>query len=576
MYLFETQSFNPEYLYSLFNSCFTGKLGLIYAFTLGFYIFLYLLTVQYRFVQPMRRTFTVPVVNEKGYVLKQWRLFRSVPHFSCKLKTLTLYNYLSKFTLATLLLLALPVWIYVGPDLSFWFDHCRLSPSSLKIILLLIFISAITLSRLHFIYPKSNSLLQIILLQLFVLLPMWFFWLYTSTNIYTFIFSIELLNILVFVILSASQLSYETLTVNRGRFGLIVFFWMSTVSSITLFSFIVIYTYVGFSLNWNTIFLTEMWLSSLQSSELQYTTLLLIFFMLIVFLKAGLPPLFFWKSLLFSNLSIPFIAFYTTLYYFPLFSYFILSIFPYISYLQFSTSTGLIVSILAPIMLIITSFITQKAYTLNVFLAFSSFATSSLIVFTVLMGSLTAYTFITTQLISALLYLICYTLTLLVFFTLVVNLVNFNNPGTVTFSSLFSTSTLSSFTLENSLIRNILILVLASMAGLPPLVSFMAKLALLSFINLINFSVILVLFFTFLFLILIFYFQNSRFLLTQYSGTATFNVQNRPMCETSKNLQTYNISLYSDVRFIYVICVFILFGFPMYSDSFILTSWITI
>lgn len=243
----------------------------------------------------MRRTFTVPVVNEKGYVLKQWRLFRSVPHFSCKLKTLTLYNYLSKFTLVTLLLLALPVWIYVGPDLSFWFDHCRLSPSSLKIILLLIFISAITLPRLHFIYPKSNSLLQIILLQLFVLLPMWFFWLYTSTNIYTFIFSIELLNILVFVILSASQLSYETLTVNRGRFGLIVFFWMSTVSSITLFSFIVIYTYVGFSLNWNTIFLTEMWLSSLQSSELQYTTLLLIFFMLIVFFESGTAATFFLK-----------------------------------------------------------------------------------------------------------------------------------------------------------------------------------------------------------------------------------------------------------------------------------------
>lgn len=538
------------------------RLPLLYVFALGSYIFLYLLTVQYRFTSPMQRSFTIPVVNEKGYVLKQWRLFRLRPRSVSSIKMFDLRIVLPHLTLLVLIFLFIPVWIYTGPLLTFWFDHCRLSPLSFKMLLISFLISFVSLQRVEFAYLNSNALVRLIIMQTFVLMPMWFFWLYSSTNIYTFIFSIELLNILIFVMLCTSQLSYESVWIEKNRFSILIFFWMSTVSSVTLFSFLVLYSYIGFSLNWNLIYLSELWLVGSSSTCIKSSTILLGFFIFIVFLKSGLPPLFFWKSLLFSNTSLQFVALYTTLYYFPLFAYFILNIMTLLDYFSLMISTTLLISLVAPSMLVVTSIIVQKTYSLNTFMAFSSFATSSLIVFTVIVNTLSDFTFLNTQYSSSILYLTSYTLTLILLFSLVTKM---NPLPSSTFASLID---YSSSLVERSVLRNWLLLILASMAGLPPLLSFVAKITLLSFINLINFSALLILFFSFLFLILIFYFQNSRFLLTQPSSN---NLSSSNFSVTSSD--NY-LNFYISAKVQLTIAFIFLFGFVLYADSFILINWI--
>lgn len=553
--------------FSLLSSNST-RLPLLYIFVLGSYIFLYLLTVQYRFVSPMQRHFSIPVVNEKGYVLKQWRLFRFRPRSISSLKVFNLRLVSDYITLLVLLLLFIPLWVYTGPLLTFWFDHCRLSPLSFKMLLLTILLAITSLQRVEFVHLNSNNLVRLIIMQIFVLMPMWFFWLYSSTNIYTFIFSIELLNILIFVMLSTSQLSYESIWVEKNRFSILIFFWMSTVSSITLFSFLILYSYSGFSLNWNLLYLTELWLVGDASTHIKSSTTLLGFFIFIVFLKSGLPPLFFWKSLLFSNTSLQFVALYTTLYYFPLFTYFILNILTLIDYFSTITSGNLFATLVTPSMLVVTSLIVQKTYSLNTFMAFSSFATSSLIIFTIIMNALTDFTFINTQHPSSILYLSSYTLTLILLFSLITKM---NPLPSTTFASLVENST---GLVEKSLLRNWLLLVLASMAGLPPLLSFVAKITLLSFINLINFSMFLVLFFTFLFLILIFYFQNSRFLLTQHPKTNFSNHSSRDHTK-SATTQIYS-NFYVSVKVQMLISFIFLFGLVLYPDFFIFITWMLI
>ena len=149
-------------------------------------------------------------------------------------------------------------------------------------------------------------------------------------------------------------------------------------------------------------------------------------------------------------------------------------------------------------------------------------------------------------------YTFIYNLALLILFSTLFQIVNFNVKTIYSFSNFGSTN----------LFTKLLLLTLFSMAGVPPFIGFFSKLFILLLLINSNFFLFFFFFFIVFFTGLYFYMQNVRFL----NSTA------KPLFSYSLN---QNIRL--PILFyllVYPISFFLIFGFFYVEDIFILLSWI--
>ena len=149
-------------------------------------------------------------------------------------------------------------------------------------------------------------------------------------------------------------------------------------------------------------------------------------------------------------------------------------------------------------------------------------------------------------------YTFIYNLSLLVLFSTVFQLVNFE------LKTLYSLSSYG----NSSIFTKALLVALFSMAGVPPFWGFFAKLFILLLLFNSNFFLLFIFLFTFLFVGLYFYMQNVRFLNTVGSG----NVYG----STEINLRLSPLFFY----LLYPTLFLLIFGFFFTEDLLLFFAWI--
>ena len=476
---------------------------------------------------------------------------------------------LSSFILLTLLFFyILPVvfliFLWKGPVVLLWFSHMFVNNFQLKFFclsLVLFFIIFFLIFQIK--YFSSQSSLDFLILLSFLL--GWFYFLFGITNFYTLIFFFEILTVIAFSLLVSSFFLITDVTnknvyfayytklkyfFNSNFFSIILFFWISAITSIFLFLFISLYSYFVLVFDWNLIDLFSMFIFAYSNVYVKWFLIffLLIFFLLVLF-KCGLPPFLFWKSLFFINLNITFVAVYTLYFYYLLFSYFI--------YL-FTFLTGILFTLLSHVLFFFFLFLLlymilnlNHIYYTKLFVTFSSFINSILMFFFVF-NVINLYEWFSVMY-YILFYFFIYNLSMILFFN------NWLNNSNV------ELTTLNQFVNLNMLYfkRFIFVYCIASIAGLPPFVLFFLKLTLLTNILTVGFAYTMLIIFGFLFISLVFYFQNIKFLLTPYKFNYVSNIVNKDELFLER---FFSLNL--------ILIVLLLFGVFFLNDLFITFFWL--
>ena len=146
--------------------------------------------------------------------------------------------------------------------------------------------------------------------------------------------------------------------------------------------------------------------------------------------------------------------------------------------------------------------------------------------------------------------MLIYNISIFLFFTTLFQFISFNTKTLYSLSDLGNTNVFT----------KILLIVLFSMAGVPPFLGFFSKIFLFLLLFNSNFFILFVFFFTLLFTGLYFYIQNIRFLNSTNSSTFYF--------PSELNLRITPLFFYVS----YPLLFFLLFGFFFTDDLFLLIS----
>jgi hypothetical protein len=211
-----------------------------------------------------------------------------------------------------------------------------------------------------------------------------------SNTIFTSIFVIEVLSTLIFLLVITSTFSsnffYRNLNLSFGHIfqqstphtylqSLLYFFWISLISSLNLFLFILLLYTKILTLDW---FMIEHVFSFLitTSSVKEVVVIGISWFVLLtcIFLKCGVAPLYIWKPTFFKGLPIHTIYIYICFFYFFLFLFLIQLLTSYFSTVFYFYSYITTVFIL--IGLVTLLFIICDSYYIKAFLAISSILNS--------------------------------------------------------------------------------------------------------------------------------------------------------------------------------------------------------
>ena len=432
-------------------------------------------------------------------------------------------------------LILIPVLIWVSPEISFFGAHLCFTNDSLKSLLLLILLTLV--STFGFIGSRSRGFssdnLFLVCLVFIQLVYSGFFFLSLTTNLVSFVFTLEFINLTVMVLLiTFLTATYRNKSRLKSNNALIIFFWVNTLSSILLFILLVYIVFSDYMVNFNLTHLLK-YVSITDLSVSKPTTLFQTFsttvacvstvpnllLLIIILIKLGVPPFIFWKFFIFESAPLTYLYIYNVPYFILLFVNFLylINIFGVLSENMIISTLVIFLSILLLVIL------ANKTYSWGALFTVSSSFTSLLILLFIINTTNQLNTSPITSSISLnplpsalplilyTHYLALYLLTLLLVFPLL-NRFNINYGS----SSLTSLCKNISFFKSNQIrTRYKILIVLLSFAGLPPLSSFFAKLYLINLMlsySIITFTLTL-LFFLFILLMLMFYFKVSKFLL---------------------------------------------------------------
>ena len=349
------------------------------------YFFLYL----YTFLTFSVILYLLPVVKE-------------VLNYSSK-KNSVVFDYLNGFDLFYFLITPLFFCLLISFSWSHytslpWFGHLIFSSLQYKInfLILFFFFNIIIIYTVSF-YFSSREVYDYILTCF-----NFFFWivfLFTANTIFTFIFFIEVLGTLIFLLVITSTFSttyfYNNLNLNLHSYFnsttpffyvqmLMYFFWISLISSLNLFFFLVLFYIKFLTFDW---FLLEFIFNYvvLLSNRSEVLSISLIWFNLVfcIFLKCGLVPFYFWKPIFFKGVPMHSLFFYISFFYFFLFLFIFHFFLVYVNEVfYFFIYINLVLILFGFILLLL---VLCESYYLKTFLAFSSIL-NSLFVFFALSG----------------------------------------------------------------------------------------------------------------------------------------------------------------------------------------------
>jgi hypothetical protein len=279
-----------------------------------------------------------------------------------------------------------------GPALTAWFGHILFSSFQYKVTYMLFFFATSYLLTLTMVSHYSSVAIYDFTLVTFN----FFFWswlTFFSNNLFTFIFFVELLSASITLLLVTSTFSsshfYNNLSYSKHNYfssstptaflqTLLFFFWITLVSSIMLFVFILLFYLKVLTFDWN---ITDSILIYLfQTSSLTHIFSLSVswlFLLVCVFIKCGTVPFYFWKPTFFKGMSLTSLFFYVYVYYFSIFFYFTYILFFYLNeffFLNLYLMVGLVVIATLGI-----SVLLFESFYLKSFLALSSILNSILI-----------------------------------------------------------------------------------------------------------------------------------------------------------------------------------------------------
>ena len=253
--------------------------------------------------------------------------------------------------------------------------------------------------RLLFTFHLKKYLITLLFVLIFFF---WIHFIFFANTIFTFIFFIEIISTLISLLIITSVFSttyfYNNLNLNFHNYFnnttpfffvqmLLYFFWISLVSSLNLFFFLILFYLKFLTFDW--FFFEFIFIYIINVSDLKdIFFIVIIWFNLLfcIFLKCGLVPFYFWKPIFFKGMPTHSLFFYILFFYFFIFLFFLIFFLSYLSEI-FYFFIGVNICILLTGFFILL-FILCEAYYLKAFLALSSIL-NTLFVFLALNGTST-------------------------------------------------------------------------------------------------------------------------------------------------------------------------------------------
>jgi len=244
--------------------------------------------------------------------------------FFANTKSKTYFRFTSSFdffwiALTPLLAKLLIVLVWASPALTVWFGHVIVSGFQLKLFYFLFASFALYLlifTTTHYFTSSEVFDYFIILYHMFY----WVYWIFAANSIFTVIFVIEVINVLIFLLVVTSTFSsaffYKNLSYNYGHFlslnsphsylqSLLYLFWISLVSSLIIFLFMLFFYLVLSSFDWVLAEYVFSYMLTVNSpKDVLSFGLVWLIFLLAVFLKCGVAPIYFWKPNFFQGLPL--------------------------------------------------------------------------------------------------------------------------------------------------------------------------------------------------------------------------------------------------------------------------------
>ena len=283
-----------------------------------------------------------------------------------------------------------------SPVVIAWFGHLIFGSFQYKLgyfLVLNFLLTLVVFTTTH--YLTSTEIFDYLITTYHIVY--WTYWLFTANSIFTVIFVIEAVNILIFLLVVTSTFSssffYKNLNLNFSHLfilnspysylqSLLYLFWVSLISSLAIFLFILFFFISLQNFDWvitEYIFLYLLTCTSFKNVLTLGVVWLVLLFS--IFLKCGVAPVYFWKPTFFQGLPLNLLLFYTTFIYFNLLlflAHFMTLYLGELFYYYILIFWGLIVLCICTLLLVIV-----EAYYLKIFLAVSSIL-NSVFVFLVL------------------------------------------------------------------------------------------------------------------------------------------------------------------------------------------------
>ena len=261
-------------------------------------------------------------------------IFQSFTKYTVS-KTKTYFSFINSFDffwilVTPLLLLVLLNNFWVGPVLSVWFGHLLFTAFQVKITYLILatflFYFVVFTSTSYF---TSREIYDFTIVTFHFLY--WITFLFYANTIFTVIFIIEVLGALIFLLVITSTFSstffYRNLNLNYGHLfqqstphtylqSILYIFWISLISSLNLFLFLLLFYFKILTLDWYLVEYIFIYFINTNTTK-DIITLSLIWFVLLfsIFVKCGLAPVFIWKPTFFKGLPLYTLFFYITFFY---------------------------------------------------------------------------------------------------------------------------------------------------------------------------------------------------------------------------------------------------------------------
>lgn len=321
-----------------------------------------------------------------------------------KFKKITTFEYLVGADLHWILLTFIFLVFFLNyswssAPVSAWFGNLIFTQFQSKISYLVLFIFYLVLVvYTTSFYFSSKGLYDFVIINLNFFF--WVFFLFFVNNLFTFIFFIEILSTLIFLLLITSTFSttyfYNNLNLNLNNYfnlntplfflqTLLYFFWMSLITSLNLFLFLILFYLKFLSFDWfifEFIFFYVTFMS--ETKDLFFVLFVWLNLLFCIFLKCGLVPFYFWKPIFFKGLPTHVLFFYIFFFYFFLFLFLIYFFLIYVNEIFFYFIFVNIILLLIGFAMLL--FILCEAYYLKAFFALSSII-NTLFVFLALSGT---------------------------------------------------------------------------------------------------------------------------------------------------------------------------------------------